>query len=81
VSAGKVVRLASDKDQLIAWAYRYFWMHAGVTNEDDASMVAFPSSVIEYFQACERVMPNVRALSEQMPYHADHIGLPAGDIQ
>jgi hypothetical protein len=63
------------KDQLIAWAYRFFWMHAGVPNEENPALVAFPSSVIEYFQACERVLPNVKELGENMPYHADTIGL------
>jgi len=62
------------KDRLIAWAYRFFWMHAGVPNEADPQLVAFPSSVLEYFEACERVLPNVKELSEKMPYHADGIG-------
>ena len=65
---------ASDKDQLIALAYRFFWLHAGQPSPDDPSLVAFPSSIIEYFQACERVLPEVKELGERIPYKADGIG-------
>ena len=62
------------RDQLIAWAYRHLWMHAGIPSEDNPQMVAFPSICIEFFQAAERVVPGVQNLAETTPFHADQIG-------